>query len=143
MADNISKLLTQSPVTKWFFIAAGTFFTAIAGWGFIVDILNGLNPGNALQSIPSDLKTLCLSIYAFIAAGFEKSIDKMEQALNKDLDGDGDIGGVVIPVPTSQPIVNIPVVESIPVITPVAETPVVESPTPSIPVSSGNINTNV
>ena len=94
MTDNISKLLTQSPITRWFFIIAGTFFTAIAGWGFIMDILNGLNPGNALQSIPSDLKTMCLSLYAFIAAGFEKSVDKIEQTLNKDLDGDGDIGGV-------------------------------------------------
>ena len=29
---------------------------------------------------------------AFIAAGFSKGINKAEQLLNKDLDGDGDIG---------------------------------------------------
>jgi len=134
MADNISKLLIQSPVTRWFFIVVGTVFTAIAGWGFVMDIQNGLTPGNALQSIPSDLKTMCLSIYGFIAAGFEKSIDKIETTLGKDLDGDGDVGGnVVSSIITSQPIVNVPVFES------VQPTPIinVENPITISPISSG------
>lgn len=81
MNETLTKILEQDKSQKWFFIVTGTIFGALAAYLFLFN-----------KQIPDQLQTMWLTVCGFIAAGWSKGINKVEQMLNKDLDGDGDIG---------------------------------------------------
>ena len=81
MNDTLTKILAQDKSQKWFFIIAGTVFSGLAAYLFLFR-----------SGIPAQLEQMWFAVMAFIAAGFSKGINKAEQLMNKDLDGDGDIG---------------------------------------------------
>lgn len=81
MNDIVGKVLEQDKSQKWFFIVTGVIFGGLATYLFI-----------RFQAIPNQLETMWLSACGFIAAGFAKGVNKVEQLTGKDLDGDGDIG---------------------------------------------------
>lgn len=45
------------------------------------------------QDIPDKLMSMTMSIWGFLWAGIAKGKNKLESLLNKDLDGDGVVGG--------------------------------------------------
>lgn len=101
MNDTVSKILAQDRSQKWFFIIAGTVFSGLAAYLFLFR-----------SGIPAQLEQMWFAVMAFIAAGFAKGVNTVEKILNKDLDGDGDIGvdnAKDINVPTI-PAVEAPVV---------------------------------
>lgn len=79
--DILTKVLEQDKSQKWFFIAAGVVFSGLAAYLFYT-----------YQSIPGQLEQMWFGLCSFIAAGWAKGINQAEKLLNKDLDGDGDIG---------------------------------------------------
>lgn len=81
MNETVNKILEQDKSQKWFFIITGTIFGALAAYLFLFN-----------KAIPDQLQTMWLTVCGFIAAGWAKGINKAEQVLNKDIDGDGDIG---------------------------------------------------
>lgn len=81
MNDTVSKILAQDKPQKWFFIIAGTVFSGLAAYLFLFR-----------SGIPAQLEQMWFAVMAFIAAGFAKGVNTAEKVLNKDLDGDGDIG---------------------------------------------------
>ena len=92
MNDTLTKILAQDKSQKWFFIIAGTVFSGLAAYLFLFR-----------SGIPAQLEQMWFAVMAFIAAGFSKGINKAEQLMNKDLDGDGDIGvdNAIEPTPVS------------------------------------------
>lgn len=88
MNELLGKVLEQDKTQKWFFIASGVVFSGLAAYMFYV-----------YQGIPTQLETMWFGICTYIAAGWAKGINKVEELLNRDLDGDGDIG-VDNPAPT-------------------------------------------
>lgn len=81
MNDTVSKILAQDRSQKWFFIIAGTVFSGLAAYLFLFR-----------SGIPAQLEQMWFAVMAFIAAGFAKGVNTVEKIMNKDLDGDGDIG---------------------------------------------------
>lgn len=81
MNELLGKVLEQDKTQKWFFIASGVVFSGLAAYMFYV-----------YQGIPTQLETMWFGICTYIAAGWTKGINKVEELLNRDLDGDGDIG---------------------------------------------------
>ena len=81
MNDTLEKVLAQDKSQKWFFIIAGTVFSGLAAYLFLFR-----------SGIPTQLEQMWFAVMAFIAAGFAKGVNTAEKIMNKDLDGDGDIG---------------------------------------------------
>lgn len=81
MNELLGKVLEQDKTQKWFFIASGVVFSGLAAYMFYV-----------YQGIPTQLETMWFGICTYIAAGWAKGINKVEELLQRDLDGDGDIG---------------------------------------------------
>lgn len=81
MNDTVSKILSQDRSQKWFFIIAGTVFSGLAAYLFLFR-----------SGIPAQLEQMWFAVMAFIAAGFAKGVNTVEKIMNKDFDGDGDIG---------------------------------------------------
>jgi hypothetical protein len=104
MNDTVSKILSQDRSQKWFFIIAGTVFSGLAAYLFLFR-----------SGIPAQLEQMWFAVMAFIAAGFAKGVNTVEKIMNKDLDGDGDIGVDNAPAPTI-PAVEAPAVAQMEVI---------------------------
>lgn len=95
MNETIGKILEQDSHQKWFFIAAGVIFSGLAAYLFY-----------KFQGIPSQLETMWFGICTYIAAGWSKGINQAEKLLNRDLDGDGDIGVDNTPAGTTTPVAS-------------------------------------
>ena len=79
--DILGKLLEQDRSQKYFFITAGTVFSGLVVYLFV---LNG--------AIPNQLEQMWIALCTYIAAGYSKLVGKAETVTNKDLNGDGVIG---------------------------------------------------
>lgn len=81
MNETVTKILQQDNHQKWFFIISGAVFSGLAAYLFYV-----------YQGIPTQLETMWFGLCTYIAAGWAKGVDKAEELLKRDLDGDGTIG---------------------------------------------------
>ena len=100
MNDTVNKILAQDRSQKWFFIISGTVFSGLAVYLFLYQ-----------SGIPAQLEQMWFVVMGFIAAGFTKGVNAVEKVINKDLDGDGDIGVDNSPAPNIETAQVIPVQE--------------------------------
>ena len=100
MNEIAGKLLTRNRGVSIFLYALGTALSVIMCWGFVLSIQQGLGYKEAIIAMPGQLQAAWFAIIGLICGGHEEEVNKVEKMLGKDLDGDGDIGGMNTPVPT-------------------------------------------
>lgn len=86
MNDIVGKVLEQDKAQKWHFIGTGVVLTGLIAFLFYI------KRDEPTWQLPAQLETMWFGAMTYIAAAYSKAINKVEQVLNKDLDGDGDIG---------------------------------------------------
>jgi len=84
IGKNIEGVFTQNKIQLYFFLGIGIAFSLLVLWMFLFR-----------QDIPEKLMQMTLAVWGMLWAGIAKGINKIETLLNRDLNGDGVIGGDV------------------------------------------------